>query len=148
MTAAPHRLVPADATEEEMTEHFRSLESVGLVGRMGVELVTAERGRVSARMPVDGNTQPMGLLHGGASAALAETVGSWAAAIAAPDGHAPVGTELSATHHRSARAGWVTGTAIAIHEGRRTATYGIEVRDEDGRLLCTSRLTCMFVPFG
>ncbi|MGC5628041.1 hotdog fold thioesterase [Georgenia sp. Z1344] len=118
---------------------------VGLAARMGIEVTRAERGLVEATMPVEGNTQPMGLLHGGASAALAETVGSVAAMIAAPEGHLPVGVDLNATHHRSAREGSVTATARALHEGRRASSYAIEVRDEAGRLLCSARLTCQFV---
>ncbi|PFG38167.1 uncharacterized protein (TIGR00369 family) [Georgenia soli] len=116
-----------------------------LVERLGIELVVAEPERVVARMPVAGNTQPHGLLHGGATAALAETVGSVAATIHAGTGRTAVGTELSATHHRSAREGHVTATATPLHLGRRTATYDVAVLDDDGRRVCTARLSCMIL---
>ncbi len=74
---------------------------------------------------------------------LAETVGSIAAMFQAGEGRAAVGIEISATHHRSARTGWVTGTATPLHQGRTLATYQIEVVDDEGRRVCTSRLTCM-----
>lgn len=116
-----------------------------LMERLGVELLQAEPGRVVASMPVAGNTQPHGLLHGGATAALAETVGSIAAGLHAPEGWMPVGTELNATHHRSVREGRVTGTATPLHEGRRTASYEITVVDDAGRRVCTARLSCLLV---
>jgi uncharacterized protein (TIGR00369 family) len=116
-----------------------------LIDRLGIELLEAAPGRVVGRMPVTGNTTPAGLLHGGASAALAETLGSLAATIHAGPGRAAVGTEINATHHRGARDGYVTGTAVALHEGRRTASYDIAVVDDAGRRVCTARLGCMFV---
>jgi 1,4-dihydroxy-2-naphthoyl-CoA hydrolase len=116
-----------------------------LVERLGIDLIVAEPERVVARMPVAGNTQPYGLLHGGATAALAETVGSVAATIHAGPGRAAVGTELSATHHRSAREGYVTATATPLHRGRRTATFDVAVLDDGGRRVCTARLSCMIL---
>lgn len=113
-----------------------------LMDRMGivVDSVTAERAEGS--MPVAGNTQPYGLLHGGASAVLAETLGSFAAmAHASPDGIA-VGIELSISHHRSAREGLVHGVATALHRGRTIATYEIIIADESGSPVATARLTC------
>jgi 1,4-dihydroxy-2-naphthoyl-CoA hydrolase len=111
--------------------------------RMGIEFVEAGPERVVGRMPVEGNTQPYGLLHGGASAVLAETLGSVAAAIHAGPGRIAMGIELNATHHRSATSGYVTGVATQAHGGRTLATYTIEISDEQGRRVCTSRLTCM-----
>jgi uncharacterized protein (TIGR00369 family) len=111
---------------------------------MGVTLIEASPERAVGTMPVDGNTQPMGLLHGGASCVLAETLGSVAAtlhAIEAIDGYA-VGLELSASHHRSVSTGVVTGVATAIHRGRTVATYEIVITDEADRRVCTARLTC------
>ncbi|WP_448071931.1 PaaI family thioesterase [Georgenia yuyongxinii] len=113
--------------------------------RLGIELIEAAPGRVVGRMPVAGNTTPAGLLHGGASVALAETLGSLAATVHAGPGRAAVGIEVSATHHRGARAGHVTGTALALHEGGRVASYEIRVLDDGGRRVCTARLTCMLV---
>ena len=119
--------------------------AVSLVDRMGIEvtLVTAER--AEGRMPVEGNTQPFGLLHGGASAVLVETLGSYAAQRHAGEGRTAVGIELNATHHRSARQGWVHGVATALHLGRSLVTYEVTVDDDGGRRLCTARLTCMLI---
>ncbi|WP_219462724.1 PaaI family thioesterase [Nonomuraea rhizosphaerae] len=111
--------------------------------RMGIELVEAAPERVVGRMPVAGNTQPYGLLHGGASAVLAETLGSTGAALHAGPGRVAMGIEINATHHRSATSGHVTGVATRLHGGRSLATYAIEITDDEGRLVCTSRLTCM-----
>ncbi|WP_454083670.1 PaaI family thioesterase [Georgenia sp. Marseille-Q6866] len=127
----------------------RLQDSVGGLGtlteRLGIELLTASPEHVSARMPVEGNTQVVGLLHGGASAALAETVGSVAAALHAGAGRGAVGVDLSATHHRAVRSGFVTAVATPLHLGGRLATYDVAITDEDGRRVCTARLTCMLV---
>ncbi|MEV0625742.1 PaaI family thioesterase [Nonomuraea wenchangensis] len=114
-----------------------------LASRMGIEFLEAGPDRVVGRMPVEGNTQPYGLLHGGASVVLAESLGSVAAAIHAGPERIAVGVEINATHHRSARSGHVTGVATRLHAGRTLATYDIEITDEEGRRVCTSRLTCM-----
>ncbi|WP_184961660.1 PaaI family thioesterase [Nonomuraea endophytica] len=110
---------------------------------MGIEIVEASAERVVGRMPVEGNTQPYGLLHGGASVVLAETLGSVGSAIHAGEGRIAVGIEINATHHRAATSGHVTGVATRIHGGRSLATFEIEITDEEGRRVCTSRLTCM-----
>jgi uncharacterized protein (TIGR00369 family) len=114
-----------------------------LAQRMGIEFLEAGPERVVGRMPVEGNTQPYGLLHGGASAVLAETLGSVAAAIHAGPDRLALGIEINATHHRAASSGYVTGVATRLHGGRSLATYDIEITDEQGRRVCTSRLTCM-----
>jgi len=114
-----------------------------LTERMGIEFLEASPERVVGRMPVAGNTQPYGLLHGGASVVLAETLGSTGAAMHAGPERIAVGVEINATHHRSATAGHVTGVAIRLHGGRSLATYEIEITDDQGRRVCTSRLTCM-----
>jgi 1,4-dihydroxy-2-naphthoyl-CoA hydrolase len=111
--------------------------------RMGMEFLEVGAERTVARIPVEGNTQPYGLLHGGASAALAETVGSVAAAVHAGADRIAVGVDLSATHHRAVRAGWVTGVATPLSRGRSVASYEIVVRDDEGSRVCTARLTCM-----
>ncbi|WP_093170162.1 PaaI family thioesterase [Sinosporangium album] len=114
-----------------------------LASRLGIEILELTAERVVGRMPVEGNTQPYGLLHGGASVALAETLGSVGAALHAGGGRIAVGIEINATHHRSAGSGHVTGVATRVHGGRSLATYEIEITDDQGRRLCTSRLTCM-----
>lgn len=98
-------------------------------------------------MPVDDRTrQPQGLLHGGASAALAETLGSVGSAIRLDlNRQVPVGLEINANHIRAITGGTVTGTATALHLGRRTHVWDIKIEDESGRLVCTSRLTIMVV---
>lgn len=119
-----------------------SLQAGTLMERMGIVVRSAGADRAEGSMPVAGNTQPYGLLHGGASAVLAETLGSYAAmAHAMPDGIA-VGVDLSITHHRAAREGMVRGVATAIHRGRTIATYAIDITDESGRVVATARLTC------
>ncbi|WP_066891422.1 PaaI family thioesterase [Carbonactinospora thermoautotrophica] len=115
----------------------------GLIERMGIEILEASPERLVGRMPVEGNTQPYGLLHGGASCVLAETLGSIGSAMHAGPNRIAVGIEINATHHRSATAGYVTGVATPVHLGRTLATYEVVITDEQGRRLCTSRITCL-----
>ncbi|WP_433339020.1 PaaI family thioesterase [Spirillospora sp. CA-294931] len=110
---------------------------------MGIEFLEGSPERVVARMPVKGNTQPYGLLHGGASVVLAESIGSAGAALHAGSGRIAVGIEINATHHRSATEGYVTGVATRVHGGNTLATYDIVITDERDRRVCTARLTCM-----
>jgi len=114
-----------------------------LAQRMGMTLTEAKPGRVSGSIPVEGNTQPFGLLHGGASAVLAESLGSIAAGIHAGWGTLVVGVDLNCTHHRAVRDGHVHGTATPLHEGRTVASYDIRIVDDAGRPVCTARLTCL-----
>lgn len=114
--------------------------------KLGIEVVEESAHRVVATMPVEGNTQSLGRLHGGATAALAEALGSWAALIHASSlGKECVGVDLNITHHKSARAGLVTGVASAIRLGRRAASHEIIITDEDGHRLCTARITNMLI---
>jgi uncharacterized protein (TIGR00369 family) len=114
--------------------------------KMGIELVEISPERVVATMPVEGNTQPYGLLHGGASVVLAETLGSIGSGLHAMPDRLSVGVDINATHHRSATSGTVTGTATAIHLGRSSASYEVVITDEAGRRLCTARITCALMP--
>ena len=118
----------------------------GLNEKMGIQLTEISAERVVGTMPVEGNTQPYGLLHGGASVVLAETLGSVGSAVHAHPDRLSVGIEINATHHRSATSGTVTGTATAIHLGRTMATYEVVVTDERGKRVCTSRITCALMP--
>ena len=118
----------------------------GLNEKMGVELVEVSTGRVVATMPVEGNTQPYGLLHGGASVVLAETLGSIGSALHAHPDRVAVGVDINATHHRSATSGTVTGVATPAHLGRTSATWDVVITDERGKRVCTSRITCSLVP--
>lgn len=117
-----------------------------LAERMGIALHEVSVDRVVATMPVEGNTQPYGLLHGGASAVLAETVGSLHAAVHAGAGHQAVGLDISCTHHRSATTGTVTATSTPLSLGKTIASLSISIVDDEGRLVCTSRLTCLIRP--
>ena len=121
-----------------------ALFSAGHLGnRMGVQIVEASADRVVGTMPVEGNTQPYGLLHGGASAFLAETIGSVGAMLHGGISKIAVGVDLNCTHHRGVRSGLVTGVATPVHRGRTSATYEIAITDEDGKRVCSARLTCI-----
>ncbi|MGO4593085.1 PaaI family thioesterase [Leifsonia sp. 2TAF2] len=113
--------------------------------KMGVRILEQSAERVVATMPVEGNRQSFGLLHGGASVAFAEALGSWAAVIHAGPGKSAVGVDINATHHRAARAGVVTGVATAIRLGRTITSHEVVVSDEDGNRLCTARITNLIV---
>lgn len=123
---------------------LEKLFSAGELGqRMGIEILEAAPERLTARMAVEGNRQPYGLLHGGASGVLVETLGSIGSMLHAGPGRIAVGVDLNATHHRAVREGSVTAVATPIHRGRSTATYEVIVSDDEGRRVCTGRLTCM-----
>lgn len=111
--------------------------------KLGVTYVEATPERVVATMPAKGNLQPYGLVHGGANASLAESVGSVLAALNAGPGRAAMGLELSCTHHRAVRDGIVTAVATPVHVGRSTVTAEIVLTDDAGRRTCTARLTCI-----
>lgn len=111
--------------------------------KMGIVVLEASADRVVATMAVLTNTQSFGRLHGGASAALAEAVGSWAAVIHAGPGRTAVGVDLNVTHHRGVTAGRVTATATPLHRGRSTATYAVSIHDDDGQLVSTARITSL-----
>lgn len=132
--------MPADQAElVALLNKFRG----ELNDKMGITLVEASPERVVGTMPVEGNRQPYGLLHGGASVVLAETVGSMAAMLTAGPGNAAVGLEINASHHHAVTSGTVTAVATRIRHGRSVATYDIRVTDEAGRPVCTCRLTCL-----
>lgn len=141
----------------DVTDQVREIGVGALANTMKIDFTSAvldERGwaTVSAVMPVEGNTQPYGLLHGGASAVLAESLGSFASGMTAHatlgEGNIVVGLDLNCTHHRSAREGTVTGTARIISAGRTVISSIIEIRDDHDNLVCTSRLTCLVRPVG
>ncbi|WP_372727571.1 hotdog fold thioesterase [Nocardioides sp.] len=117
-----------------------------LSDKMGITLLEVSADRVVATMPVEGNTQPYGLLHGGASVVLAETLGSMGSAVHAHPDKLSVGVDINATHHRAATDGIVTGVATAVHLGRSMTTYDVVITDERGKRVCTSRITCSLIP--
>ena len=130
-----------------MTERLLDqIPPAALHDRMGIEIVEVSAQRVVGTMPVDGNTQPYGLLHGGASLVLAESLGSFGSAVHAYPDKIAVGIEINATHHRAVRSGTVTGTATPIHLGGTLATWAVEIVDDSGRRVCTARITCLLRP--
>lgn len=130
---------------EDLAE-FMKTNLGALNERMGLTILEATPERVVGTMPVEGNTQPYGLLHGGASVVLAETLGSIGSALhGAPSNLVAVGVDINATHHRSATSGIVTGVATPIHRGRGSACYEVVIADEQGRRVCTSRITCSLI---
>jgi 1,4-dihydroxy-2-naphthoyl-CoA hydrolase len=119
-----------------------------LVGHLGIEFVDAGPDHLSARMPVDGRTlQPLGLLHGGASVALAETLASFAATFTVDHEQVScVGIEINANHLRSVTSGWVTGVARPIALGHRTQVWEVRITDMEDTLVCVSRCTLAVIP--
>jgi 1,4-dihydroxy-2-naphthoyl-CoA hydrolase len=117
-------------------------ETLGtLMETLGLEFLENGPDRVVARIPVKGNTQPYGVLHGGATAALCETVASFGTALAAGPDKIVMGVELNVNHIRAVREGYVTATGTPLHLGRTTAVWDMRVHDDDGRLVAVSRLT-------
>ena len=126
-------------------EAYQAASKDTLADRMGITILEASAERVVGTMPVAGNTQPLGLMHGGASCVLAETLGSLGSALHGGPDRVTVGIEINATHHRAATAGEVTGVATLLHGGRSITTYEIVISDEQERRVCTSRLTCLLI---
>ena len=115
-----------------------------LMETLGMEVVTRDAHRTEVRMPVDGARQVVGILHGGATAALIETAASVAARAGAPDDAVPVGAELTVSHLRSVSQGWVKATATPLHRGRRTVVYQVTVTDDDERTIAVGTLRSLF----
>ncbi|MFP5289678.1 MAG: hotdog fold thioesterase [Actinomycetes bacterium] len=135
-------LFPADL-DPELYDRLIASGGGALTRKMGIEFVELGAERSVARMPVEGNTQVIGLLHGGAHVVLGESLGSISSAIHAGPGRYAVGIEINATHSRSTTGGWVEGTCTALSLGRTLATHEIVIRDEEGRRLSTVRMTNM-----
>jgi len=133
-------------SEDKIPAELTRFGMGALADKMGIELVEASPERVVATMPVVGNTQPYGLLHGGASAVLAESLGSVHAAMNAGPENVVVGLDLNCTHHRGLREGIVTGEATTLAAGRTIVSTRIAIADEEGRLVCSARLTCLVRP--
>jgi len=140
-TSSPYAGV---APDDPNADGFAYLQRRGigvLAERMGIVCSEFTRERAVATMPVLGNTQPIGLLHGGAYVVLGESLGSMHANYLAPEGYVAVGVDINATHTGSVRAGSVTGTCVPIHTGRTLTVHEIVVRDEQGRRCSTIRIT-------
>ena len=121
----------------------QQLPAVPIHDRLGIEIHAATVDEVVGTIPVAGNEQPFGVLHGGASAVLAESLASIGTALHAGPDQPIAGIEINASHHRAAKSGLVTGRATPLHLGRRVATWSVELRDDADRLTCTARVTCL-----
>ena len=113
--------------------------------KMGIEIIEASPQRLVGTMPVEGNTQPIGLLHGGASVVLAETLGSVGTQLHAGPTRMVVGVDINATHHKSATGGVVTGVATAVSLGKTVCCYDIVISNDSGERICTARITCLIL---
>lgn len=139
----PRRLFRRDTS----AEHLNSLSRGTAIDALGILFTEIGESHLRATMPVDARTvQPYGLLHGGASVLLAETLGSSAGNLCVGEDSVCVGLEINANHLRAVRDGQVTGTARPLHVGGRTQVWEIRIEDEQGRLACVSRLTLAVVP--
>ena len=130
---------------DDFLEILRKRGSGALGEKMGIEILEATPQRLVARMPVEGNTQPMGLLHGGASVVLAESLGSVGTQLHAGADRRIVGVDINATHHKSATSGIVTGVATAVSLGKTMCCYDIVITNEAGERTCTARITCLIL---
>ena len=130
---------------EEFVEFFKERGSGALDQKMGIKILEAEQGRIVGTMPVEGNTQPMGLLHGGANVVLAESLGSIGTSLHAGPNRKIVGVDINATHHKSATTGLVTGIATAISLGKTLCSWEIVITNEAGERTCTARITCLIL---
>jgi uncharacterized protein (TIGR00369 family) len=138
--SAGNRL-PEGVTAEQALELVEQITRGTLMERLGLRWVEIGLDRVVATMPVEGNTQPYGVLHGGATAALCETVGSVGTSVHTGLDRRPVGIQLSVNHLRSVRDGSITAIGVPLHVGRSTALWDVRVEDESGRLVASGRLT-------
>jgi uncharacterized protein (TIGR00369 family) len=131
-----------------MTDFMEVLRERGrgaLDKKMGIEIIEASPERLIGTMPVEGNTQPLGLLHGGANVVLAESLGSVGTQLHAGPNRRIVGVDINATHHKSATSGIVTGVATAITLGKTLCSYNVEITNEKGERTCTARITCLIL---
>ena len=113
--------------------------------KMGIEIIEASPERLVGTMPVEGNTQPIGLLHGGANVVLAESLGSIGTQLHAGADRKIVGVDINATHHKSATTGVVTAVATAISLGKNLCSYQVEITNDKGERTCSARITCLIL---
>jgi uncharacterized protein (TIGR00369 family) len=130
---------------EEFLKIYKERGTGALDQKMGIKILEAEPGRLVGTMPVEGNTQPMGLLHGGANVVLAESLGSIGTSLHAGPNRKIVGVDINATHHKSATTGLVTGVATAISLGKTLCSWEIVITNEAGERTCTARITCLIL---
>jgi uncharacterized protein (TIGR00369 family) len=132
-------------TQPNFLDILRERGGGALDKKMGIEILEASPERLVGRMPVDGNTQPFGLLHGGANVVLAESLGSVGTHLHAGPDRRIVGVDINATHHKSATSGFVTGVATAVSLGKTLCVYEIVITNETGQRTCSARITCMIL---
>jgi uncharacterized protein (TIGR00369 family) len=132
-------------TQPNFLEILRERGGGALDKKMGIEILEASPERLVGRMPVEGNTQPFGLLHGGANVVLAESLGSVGTHLHAGPDRRIVGVDINATHHKSATSGFVTGVATAVSLGKTLCVYEIVITNETGQRTCSARITCMIL---
>lgn len=131
-----------------MTDFLQVIRERGIGAldkKMGIEIIEASPERLVATMPVEGNTQPIGLLHGGANVVLAESLGSIGTQLHAGADRKIVGVDINATHHKSATSGIVTAVAMAISLGKTLCSYNVEIKNDKGERTCTARITCLIL---
>ena len=132
-------------TQPNFLDILRERGGGALDKKMGIEILEASPERLVGRMPVEGNTQPFGLLHGGANVVLAESLGSVGTHLHAGPDRRIVGVDINATHHKAATSGFVTGVATAVSLGKTLCVYEIVITNEAGQRTCTARITCMIL---
>ena len=130
---------------KDFMEVLRERGRGSLDQKMGIEILEASPARLVGTMPVEGNTQPLGLLHGGANVVLAESLGSIGTQLHAGPSRRIVGVDINATHHKSATSGIVTAVATAITLGKTLCSYHVEITNEKGERTCTARITCLIL---
>ena len=130
---------------EEFLKYYKERGSGALDKKMGIVITEASPTRLVATMPVEGNTQPLGLLHGGASVVLAESLGSIGTQLHAGPDRKIVGVDINATHHKSATQGIVTAVATPISLGKTLCCYEVIITNEAGERTCTARITCLIL---
>lgn len=131
-----------------MTDYLQIVRERGagaLDIKMGIEILEASPERLVGRMPVEGNTQPIGILHGGANVVLAESLGSIGTQLHAGVERRIVGVDINATHHKAALSGYVTAVATAISLGKTLCSYNVEISNDKGERTCTARITCLIL---
>jgi len=136
------------STSGNFLEVMKKMQERGLSAldaKMGIQIIEATPQRLVGTMPVEGNTQPFGLLHGGANVVLAESLGSVGAHLHAGPDRRVVGVDINATHHKAATSGIVTGVATAITLGKTLCSYEVVISNEAGERTCTARITCLIL---
>ena len=146
--SCPHPMRQVRLRPMEQADFLAAIRERGIGAldkKMGIEIIEASPQRLVGTMPVEGNTQPIGLLHGGANVVLAESLGSVGTQLHAGPTRKIVGVDINATHHRSATKGIVTGVATAVSLGKTMCCYDIVITNEEGQRTCTARITCLIL---